>query len=105
MGKRKSLKIAFQLHKSQRSNQQFNTNPFVRTKTSNELYKQEIIDVKTVFEVNNARVVAEDIMAYIQLNLVEKTKGKDYIDVMKPQFVDFLTQDDFLQNRHNSTIS
>ena len=43
----------------------------------------------------NARVIAEDIIAYIQVNLVEKTKGKDYIEVTKPQFVDFLTQDDF----------
>ena len=47
----------------------------------------------------NARVIAEDIIANMQANLVEKTKGKDYIEVMKPQFLDILTQDDFVGQR------
>ena len=55
----------------------------------------DIIDVKTIFIVQNARVVAEDIIGNIQINLVEKTKGKDYIEVIRPQFLDILTQDDF----------
>ena len=38
-------------------------------------------------------------MSYIQINLVEKTKPKDYIEIIKPQFVDFLTQDDFVSQK------
>ena len=33
------------------------------------------------------------------MNLVEKTKPKDYIEIIKPQFVDFLTQDDFVSQK------
>ena len=44
----------------------------------------DIIDIKTCFITSNARVIAEDIIAYIQVNLAEKTKGKEYIDVIKP---------------------
>ena len=43
----------------------------------------------------NARVVAEDIIGNIQVNLLERTKGKDFIEVIKPQFMDILAQDDF----------
>lgn len=54
----------------------------------------DIIDVHTIFITPNARVIAEDIIGYIQVNLVEKTKAKDYHELMKPNFVDFLTQED-----------
>ena len=50
----------------------------------------DIIDVHTIFIAPNARVIAEDIIGYIQTNLVEKTKVKDYHELMKPNFVDFL---------------
>ena len=63
--------------------------------STNEMYQTDIVDVKAIFLCPNARVIAEDIIGYIQVNLVEKTKAKDYIEVIKPQFVDFLTQDDF----------
>ena len=33
--------------------------------------------------VSNARVVAEDIIGYCQLNLVEKTKSKEHIEIIK----------------------
>ena len=97
MGKDDILKISFGMKQSN-VKEKFVNNKLRRQQT-NENYQQDIIDVKTVFICPNARVIAEDIMAYIQINLVEKTKGKDYMDVQKPQFVDFLTQDDFLGNR------
>ena len=50
---------------------------------TNENYQLDIIDVKTIFIAQNARVIAEDILANIQVNLVEKTKGKDYIEVIR----------------------
>lgn len=93
MGKDNMFMIAFQMHQG---NTAKGSALKMRQQTSNENFQHDnIIDVKTVFEVPNARVIAEDIIAYIQINLVEKTKGKDYIEVTKPQFVDFLTQDDF----------
>ena len=97
MGKSDTLKIGFQLNQNivNKEQQRHDRHKKLTKSQTNENYQIDIIDIKTVFITPNARVIAEDIIAYIQVNLAEKTKGKDYIDVIKPQFVDFLTQDDF----------
>lgn len=66
---------------------------------TNENYQSDVIDVKTTLIVPNARVVAEDIIAYIQVNLLEMTKSKEYIEILQPQFVDFLALGDSNLNK------
>ena len=45
---------------------------------------QNKVDVACDFIIPNARVIAEDVIAYCQLNLAEKTKSKEYIETFKP---------------------
>ena len=97
MGKGDFLKIGFQLNqnvlnkdKQKGTNQQRDKRKAMQT---NENYQQEVVDIKAVFIIPNARVVAEDIIAYIQVNLLELTKSKEYIEIVKPQIADFLALD------------
>ena len=43
-----------------------------------------------MFILPNARVVAEDILAYVQVNILEMTRSKEYVEIVKPQINDFL---------------
>ena len=43
--------------------------------------------------VSNARVAAEDIIGYCQLNLVEKTKSKEHIEIIKRNVFDMFDED------------
>ena len=97
MGKGDFLKIGFQLDQSALKNDRQKSQNIHKEKRkalqTNENYQQEVVDIKAVFIIPNARVVAEDIIAYIQVNLLELTKSKEYIEIVKPQIADFLALD------------
>ena len=69
MGKGDFLKIGFQLDQSVLKNDRQKSQNIHKEKRkalqTNENYQQEVVDIKAVFIIPNARVVAEDIIAYI----------------------------------------
>ena len=75
MGKRDILKIGFQTNNDQLHGFQH-------------AIDRSPIDIRTAFLVTNARVVAEDIIGYCQLNLVEKTRSKEHIEIVKRNVFD-----------------
>jgi hypothetical protein len=47
-----------------------------------------MFDARSEFICKNARVVAEDIMAYCQLFLIERSKSSEYIEIVKKNAID-----------------
>ena len=48
----------------------------------------QMFDVRSEFICKHARVVAEDIMAYCQLFLIERSKSNEYIEIVKKNAID-----------------
>ena len=89
MGKRDILKIGFQTNNDQLHGFQH-------------AIDRSPVDIRTAFLVQNARVVAEDIIGYCQLNLVEKTRSKEHIEIIKRNVFDMFEDDGDGERRNNS---